>query len=127
MSLKDQNEWDEYCHYLNQGVVGVEERLMLLWSKAVATGRITREQFVSLVSAMPAKLLNIYPQKGRLEVGSDADIVIWDPRAKRTLGKEDHQSKCDFNIFEGTEVQYYSIFLLYTLSSFTHIHWKLKL
>merc|ERR1719244_264206 len=88
-----------------KGVVGAEERLMLLWNKGVAAGKLSRQQFVGLVSATPAKLMNIYPQKGRLEVGSDADIVIWDPNQKRTLAREDHISKCDFNIFEGIEIE----------------------
>ena len=86
------------------GVPGIEERLMVLWTKAVVPGRITRSQFVSLVSTTPARLINIYPQKGRIEVGSDADIVIWDPELTRTLTKDEHVSKCDFSIYEGLEV-----------------------
>jgi len=86
------------------GVGGIEERLMVLWTKGVLTGRISRQQFVSLVSTTPAKLINIYPQKGRVEVGSDADLVIWDPEATRTLGKDDQVSKCDFSIYEGLQV-----------------------
>ena len=86
------------------GVPGVEERLMVLWTKAVVPGLISRSQFVSLVSSTPAKLLNIYPQKGRIEVGSDADIVIWDPEQTRTLSKVEHGSKSDFSIYEGLEV-----------------------
>jgi len=87
-----------------KGVTGVEERLMVLWNKGVVSGKINRQQFVSVVSSTPAKLLNLYPQKGRIEVGSDADIVIWDPAQTRTLGKDGQASKCDFSIFEGQEL-----------------------
>jgi hypothetical protein len=61
-------------------------------------------RFVEMTSATPAKLLNIYPQKGKIAVGSDADIVIWDPSVTRTVTKEEHLSKCDFNVFEGMKV-----------------------
>lgn len=86
------------------GVPGVEQRLSILWTKAVVPGKISRSQFVSMVSANPAKILNIYPQKGRIQVGSDADIVIWDPNTTQTVTKEEHHSKSDFNIFEGLEL-----------------------
>jgi len=87
-----------------KGVIGVEERLLVLWQKGVRQERITRSRFVEMTSTNPAKLLNIFPQKGCIAVGSDADIVIWDPRATKTITKEEHLSKCDFNIFEGLEV-----------------------
>merc|ERR1712123_372877 len=86
------------------GITGIEERLLVLWQKAVQPGKMTRSQFVKVTSAAAARLLNIYPQKGCLAVGSDADIVIWDPAATKTITKEEHLSKCDFNIFEGLEV-----------------------
>lgn len=88
-----------------KGVTGVEERLALLWTKGVAAGKISRQQFVAATASTPARLLNLYPQKGRLEVGSDADIVVWDPAAAgRRLGKADHVSKADFSVYEGMEV-----------------------
>merc|ERR1711874_35477 len=87
-----------------QGITGLEERQMVLWQKAVKPGKMTRSQFVGVTSATAAKLLNIFPQKGHIAVGSDADIVIWDPAAKKTITKEEHLSKCDFNIFEGMEI-----------------------
>lgn len=86
------------------GLIGLEERLLVLWEKAVQPGAMTKSQFVASTSATPAKLLNIYPQKGRVAVGSDADLVIWDPNANKTITKEEHLSKCDFNIFEGLVV-----------------------
>ena len=86
------------------GITGVEERMKVLWDKGFKGGKLTASRFVELTSAGPAKLLNIYPQKGRVAVGSDADIVIWDPSLSKTITKEEHISKCDFNIFEGMEV-----------------------
>ena len=85
------------------GVNGVESRMSVLWEKAVHSGLITPERFVALTSATPAKLLNLYPDKGHIAVGSNADIVIWDPKATRTISKENHNLKADFNIFEGME------------------------
>ena len=83
------------------GVTGVEERLLVTWQKAVNTGLMSRQRFVEVTSAEPAKLLNIFPRKGCVAVGSDADIIIWDAGQERTLGRETQLSKCDFNIFEG--------------------------
>ena len=86
------------------GVTGVEERLLVLWQKGVQAGKMSRSRFVEVSSSGPAKLLNIFPQKGCLAVGSDADIVIWDPNTTKTISKEDHLSNSDFNIFDGLEV-----------------------
>merc|ERR1712013_336092 len=83
------------------GVTGLEERMMVLWQNAVKPGKMTRSQFVRATSATAAKLLNIFPQKGHIAEGSDADIVIWDPATNNTLTKEEQLSKCGFNIFEG--------------------------
>lgn len=88
-----------------KGVPGIEERLSLLWTKGVLTGKISKSKFVSLVSTQPAKLINAYPQKGVIEVGADADLIIWDPEASKKLGKAEHMSKCDQSIYEGIEVQ----------------------
>jgi hypothetical protein len=78
--------------------------MKVLWSKGVHSGKMSPSQFVSLTSSTPAKLLNIFPQKGKIAVGSDADIVIWDPSVSNTISREEHVSKCDFSIFEGLEV-----------------------
>jgi hypothetical protein len=88
------------------GITGVEERLLVLWQKGVVeSGRLSRSKFVSLTAALPAKLLNLYPQKGKVAVGSDADIVIWDPALTKTIGSTaEQQSKCDINILEGLEI-----------------------
>merc|ERR1719510_1727656 len=86
------------------GINGVGERMMVLWDKLVHSGNGTPEQFVAMTSANAAKMFNLYPDKGRLEVGSQADVVIWDPHAKKTISTGDHNLKTDFNVFSGMAV-----------------------
>jgi dihydropyrimidinase len=76
----------------------------LLYSQGVRTGRITLEQFVAVTSTNPAKLFGLYPRKGTIAVGSDADLVIWDPNLKRTIRDEDQLSNAKFSIFAGWEI-----------------------
>jgi dihydropyrimidinase len=87
------------------GTGGVEERLAVLWDAGVNTGRLTPSEFVAITSANTAKLFNLYPQKGSVSVGADADLVVWDPEGTKTLSAATQHSKGDFNIFEGRTVQ----------------------
>ncbi|WP_308634560.1 dihydropyrimidinase [Paenibacillus silvisoli] len=82
----------------------IEDRFSLLYSEGVGKGRLTLNQFVDVISTRAAKLFGIFPQKGTIAVGSDADIVIFDPAAKRTISAETHHMNVDYNPFEGIEV-----------------------
>ena len=87
------------------GCGGVEERLSVIWDQGVNTGRLTPSEFVAITSANAAKLFNIYPQKGSVSPGADADLVVWDPQGSKTLSAKTQHSKGDFNIFEGMAVR----------------------
>jgi len=86
------------------GVNGTEERMSILWEKTVHGGKMSPEAFVAYTSATPAAMYNLYPQRGRIEEGSAADIVVWNPKAERTITAAGHQLKTDFNVFEGQTV-----------------------
>jgi len=87
------------------GTGGLEERLKILWHFGVNTGRLTPEEFVAVTSTNCAKIFNVYPRKGAIRPGADADIVVWDPKGRHTIRQETHQSKLDVNVFEGIEVE----------------------
>ena len=85
------------------GAPGVENRLMLLY-QGVREGRITLNRFVELTSTSPAKIFGLYPKKGTIAVGSDADLVIWDADRKWTISAKTHRMKADYSAYEGREV-----------------------
>jgi len=95
---------DDFAKIPN-GCGGVEERMTVIWDAGVNTGRLTPSEFVAITSANTAKLFNIYPQKGSISVGADADLVLWDPQATKTLSAKTQHSKGDFNVFEGRSVR----------------------
>jgi len=86
------------------GLPGVGDRLPILWTYGVRAGRITANQFVALNSTNPAKIFGLYPRKGALLPGSDADIVIWDPERRLTYGVAHAQHRTDYNLYEGWEL-----------------------
>jgi dihydropyrimidinase len=86
------------------GTGGLEDRLSLLWTHGVATGRITMNEFVAVTSTNIAQILNIYPKKGAILVGADADIVVFDPKATKTISAATQKSAIDYNVFEGFTV-----------------------
>ncbi|MFZ6752425.1 dihydropyrimidinase [Undibacterium sp. Dicai25W] len=87
------------------GCGGIEERMMVLWDAGVNSGRLTPSEFVKVTSANCAQIFNIYPRKGVIAVGADADIVLWDAHASKTLSAKTQFSKGDFNVFEGRTVK----------------------
>ena len=87
------------------GTGGLEDRLPMLWTHGVATGRLTLNEFVAVTSTNAAKILNCYPRKGAVLVGSDADLVVWDPNKEKTITAANQQSAIDYNVFEGKHVK----------------------
>lgn len=82
----------------------IEDRFSLLYSEGVHKGRISINRFVDIIATSSAKLFGLFPRKGTIAIGSDADIVIFDPAAERTLSAETHHMKVDYNAFEGMQV-----------------------
>lgn len=87
------------------GTGGLEDRMPMLWTHGVETGRLTKEEFVAVTSTNVAKVLNCYPRKGAIRVGSDADIVVWDPAKTKTISAASQVSAIDYNVFEGHTVK----------------------
>ncbi|MGK4329849.1 dihydropyrimidinase [Lonsdalea quercina] len=86
------------------GCGGVEERMAVVWDGGVNSGRLTPSEFVAVTSANTARLFNLYPRKGCVTTGADADLVLWDPNGSKTLSAKTHHSRNDFNVFEGRTV-----------------------
>jgi dihydropyrimidinase len=86
------------------GAPGLEDRLVMIHHFGVSEGRITLNRMVDLLSTSAAKLFGLYPKKGTIAVGSDGDVVVFDPTRKHTLSASTHHSKADYNLYEGTEV-----------------------
>ncbi|MBZ9955420.1 MULTISPECIES: dihydropyrimidinase [unclassified Mesorhizobium] len=86
------------------GTGGLEDRMPVLWTRGVNTGRLTMNEFVAVTSTNIAKILNMYPKKGAIVEGADADIIVWDPKRKKIISSKKQQSVIDYNVFEGVEV-----------------------
>jgi dihydropyrimidinase len=95
---------DDFRQIPNGGP-GLENRLQLIHHFGVREGRITLNRMVELLCTNPAKLFGLYPRKGTLAVGSDADVVVFDPKKKVTISAATHHSRSDYNLYEGTEVE----------------------
>lgn len=87
------------------GAGGVEHRLKLLYTYGVLTGIISLQQFVALTSTNAARIFGLYPRKGEIAVGSDADLVIWDPESKSVISAKTNVQTCDEDIYEGFNVE----------------------
>jgi dihydropyrimidinase len=86
------------------GLPGIQDRMPVLWTQGVRTGRITPNQFVAYMSTNPAKIFGLYPRKGALVPGADADIVIWDPDRGVKYGVEMSHQRTDYSLYEGWEL-----------------------
>jgi dihydropyrimidinase len=86
------------------GMPGIETRMYLLWDGGVRAGRISMNRFVEITSTAPAKLFGLYPKKGTVAVGADADLVVWDPEKKHVLSQKTLHMRVDYSPFEGQEV-----------------------
>lgn len=100
---KDRGQ-DDFARIPN-GAGGIEERLCLLWTHGVEAGRWTVEQFVARTATAAARIFGLYPRKGALLPGADADVVVWDPAVARTLGVAGQASRVDHSIYEGMPVR----------------------
>src|SRR5215813_13444765 len=103
--FKEQKELgkDDFTKIPNGGP-GIEHRMSLIYSGGVAGGRFSVNRFVELVSTTPAKLFGLYPRKGTIAVGSDADLVIFDTKRKLTISAKTHHMRVDYSMFEGIQV-----------------------
>jgi dihydropyrimidinase len=91
------------------GLPGIEARLALIYTYGVGAGRLTLQDWVDRCSTGPAKLFGLYPQKGTLQTGSDADIVLFDPRMKVTLSTDVLHENVDYTPYQGFELQGYPV------------------
>lgn len=91
------------------GLPGVGDRMPVMWTNMVSSGKFTMNQFVELTSTNPARIFGMYPRKGTLLPGSDADIVLWDANKKVTYGKALAQHRTDYNLYEGLSLTGYPV------------------
>jgi len=87
------------------GLPGVEDRVDLMHDGGVVAGRISKERWVEIISTAPAKLFGMYPRKGSVSIGADADLVIYDPNRTRTISATTHHMAVDYSCYEGRQVQ----------------------
>jgi dihydropyrimidinase len=95
---------DDFTRIPNGGP-GIENRLQLIYHYGVNGGRITLNRFVEITSTTPARIFGLYPRKGEIAPGSDADVVIWDPEALHTISAKTHHMRVDYSMFEGFEIR----------------------
>lgn len=94
------------------GLPGVQDRLPIMWTYGVGTGKLTPNQFVAMTSTNPARIFGLYPRKGALQPGADADIAIWDPKKKLNYGVAHSRQRTDYSLYESWELTGYPIKVL---------------
>jgi dihydropyrimidinase len=87
------------------GGPGIENRLQLIHHHGVNAGKLSLSRFVEITSTAPARIFGMYPKKGTIAPGSDADVVVWDPQAEHTISAATHNMRCDYSMFEGFKVR----------------------
>ncbi len=87
------------------GMPGIEDRMPVMWHHGVNEGRMSANRFVEITSTNPAKIFGLYPRKGTISVGADADIVIWNPEKEHTISAATHHMRTDYNVYEGMTVK----------------------
>jgi len=102
--MKQKEMGKEDFSKIPNGAPGIEHRLELMYSEGVGKGRIRLNRFVDLTSTQPAKIFGLYPQKGTIAVGTDADLVIFDPAVSHKISVETHHMNCDYSAYEGWPV-----------------------
>jgi len=108
---KRQNGTDRF-YLVPNGIPGLTARLPLMFSEGVSKGRITPDHFVRLVATNPAKMMGLWPRKGGIHVGADADIALWDPTQQRTLTNAMMQHVADYTPYEGIHVTGWPVHVL---------------
>lgn len=91
--------------FIPNGFNGLEERLAMMYTYGVKEGRISPERWVETCSTNAAKIFGLYPKKGTVAVGADADLVLWDPDCDGVISAKTHKSRCDYNVYEGYKVR----------------------
>ncbi|MBK8067140.1 MAG: dihydropyrimidinase [Rhodanobacteraceae bacterium] len=94
---------DDFTRIPN-GCAGIEDRMSVLWHYGVGSGRLTPSEFVRITSTNAAQIFGLFPRKGAMRVGADADVVVWDGNGSRTISAKTHHQNIDFNVFEGRTV-----------------------
>ncbi|MCB0153207.1 MAG: dihydropyrimidinase [Anaerolineae bacterium] len=87
------------------GMPGIEDRMPVMWHHGVNAGRYSANRFVEITATNPAKIFGLYPRKGTIAIGADADIVLWDPNKEHTISAETHHMNTDYNVYEGMTVK----------------------
>jgi dihydropyrimidinase len=103
-TMKQKEQGKDDFRKIPNGAGGVEHRLELLYTFGVMEKRISLNRFVELTSTNPARIFGIYPQKGEIAKGSDADLLIWNPDKEKTISVKTHHQNSDINIYEGFEI-----------------------
>jgi dihydropyrimidinase len=87
------------------GLPGIEDRMMVVWQLGVNGGAITPSRFVETHCTNPARIFGLYPRKGTIAIGSDADIVVWDPAAEHVISAETHHMRTDYNCYQDMRIE----------------------